>query len=103
MQISTENHSKSPRSRRRAALLTTASIASFALTLLAAGIAVLTGLAPLHLGGSDRLAIGELLFVMPIVALVLGVVVEATGVALTRRKLPEPRRRQTVRWMPTRR
>jgi hypothetical protein len=87
--------------RRRAAALTTASVVSFSLTLLAGAIAVLTGIVPLHpLSLGDRVNIGELLFLMQIVELVLGVIVEASRMALTRPELPEPRRQQAVRWTP---
>jgi hypothetical protein len=101
MPNSTETAIRFARSRRRAAYLTTASIASFALTLLAAGIALLANIVPVPISTTQRISAGTLLFVMPIVTLVLGVVVEATGIALSRTKLPEPRRRQTVRWAPT--
>jgi len=88
-----------PKRRKSSARgLTTASIVSFSLTLLAASIAVLTGMVPLHsLPHVDRLDIGELLFLMPVVALVLGVVFEAARIAFTRVDLPEPRQRRAIR------
>jgi hypothetical protein len=44
-----------------------------------------------------------MLFTVPILALVLAVLVEATRMALNSQPLPEPRRRQVVRWSPGRR
>jgi hypothetical protein len=94
-----------PKTASRASqILTTTSIVSFSLTLLAGGTAVLTGLVPLgHLTFGERVDVGTLLFVMPMVALVLAVVFEVTRIALTAPKLPEPRRQQRVRWTPGRR
>ena len=98
--------SKTPaekRRKRRVAALGTASIVSFSLTLLAGGIAVLTGLVPLdRLSLVERIDVGSLLFMMPVVALVLAVVFEVTRIALRAPELPEPRRRETVRWTPGR-
>jgi hypothetical protein len=94
---------KSPAASRRSEILTTTSIVSFSLTLLAGGAAVLAGLVPLgQLSFGERTDIGTLLFVSPLVALVLAVVFEVTRIALTAPKLPEPRRRQVVRWSPGR-
>ena len=91
----------SRRKRNRAAVFTTATIVSFSFTLLAAGIAVLTGLLPLHsLSFGQRIDVGSLLFLMPVVALVLGVCVEVTRIALRRDDLPEPERGQQIRWSP---
>lgn len=96
--------SPKPAARRRAVLFTTATIVSFSLTLLAASFAVLFGLVPLQpLSHLARTEIGAMLFMMPVVALVLAVVFEVTGMALSRPQLPEPRRRQQVRWSPGRR
>jgi hypothetical protein len=103
MPHSSEAAVKSAKSRRRAAYLTSASIASFALTLLAAGIALLADFVPIPMATADRLSAGEFLFMMPIVALVLAVVAEASRIAFTRSKLPEPRRQQAVRWVPVER
>lgn len=90
---------------RRASRLTTASIASFSLTLLAGGIAVLSGMIPLpRLSMAERLDVGALLFVAPLMALVLAVVFEVTRIALASSDLPQPRRQQAVlRWTPGRR
>lgn len=95
---------KNSRKRSRAAVFTTATIVSFSFTLLAAGIAILTGLLPLHsLTFGQRVDVGSLLFMMPVVALVLGVCVEVTRIALRRQELPEPSRQQAIRWSPGRR
>ena len=98
---------KSAKPRRkpsRAVVFTTSTIVSFSLTLLAAGIAVLTGLLPLHaLTRIERIDLGSLLFLMPVVALVLGVCFEVVRIAMQSADLPEPRRRQAVRWSPGRR
>ena len=90
--------------RSRAAIFTTATVVSFSFTLLAAGIAVLTGTLPLrHVTAMQRIDVGSLLFMMPVVALVLGVCVEVTRFALRHSELPAPRQKQTVRWTPGRR
>ena len=96
---------KSPAaSRRSVSLLTTASIASFSLTLLAGGVAVLSGMVPLpRLDFAERMDVGMLLFVAPLTALFLAIVFEVTRIALTVRELPEPRRQKAVRWTPGRR
>lgn len=92
------------RKRNRAAIFTTATIVSFSFTLLAAGIAVLTGLLPLQsLSFGQRVDVGSLLFMMPVVALVLGVCVEVTRIALRRDELPETDRVQPITWSPGRR
>ena len=91
-------------SRQRARAFTTTTIVSFSLTILAASIAVLAGLVPLKpMSFAERIDVGSLLFVAPIVALVLAIVFEVTRIALTRPDLPEPRRQQAVRWSPGRR
>jgi hypothetical protein len=95
--------SKPPKQQRgkrtRAAVFTTATIVSFSFTLLAAGIAVLTGLVPLHsLTFGQRVDIGSLLFMMPVVALVLGMCVEVTRIALRPQQLPETNEPQQIRW-----
>ena len=88
-------------SRRKAAAFTTATVASFSLTLLGASFAVFSGLVPLHgLTAAGRTTVGAFLFMVPIIALVLAVCVEVVGIALRRAELPEPRRRQVVRWAP---
>jgi hypothetical protein len=84
--------------RRRAAKFTTATVISFSLTLFAASIAVFSGKVPLKaLSSVERIDLGMMLFVAPIVALVLAVLVETTRIALSREPLPEPRRQQVVR------
>ena len=89
------------RKSRKAVAFTTATIVSFSLTLLAAGIAVLTGMVPLRgFHHADRIDVGSLLFMMPVLALVLGVCFEVARIAMQSADLPEPRRRQTVRWSP---
>jgi uncharacterized membrane protein len=89
---------------RKARAFTTATIVSFSLTILAASIAILSGLVPLKpMSFAERIDVGSLLFVAPIVALVLAIVFEVTRIALTRPDLPEPRRQQAVRWSPGRR
>lgn len=90
--------------KRRAAAFTTMTIVSFSLTLLGGAIAVLTGLVPLQmLTRVERIDLGAVLFVAPILALVLAVVFEATRIALTRKELPQPRRREAVaNWTPGR-
>lgn len=92
--------SSSPsRRRHRAAVFTTATIVSFSFTLLAAGIGVLTGLIPLHsLSFGQRVDVGSLLFLMPVVALVLGMCVEVTRIALRRQELPETTQDQQIQW-----
>jgi len=96
--------SPTPKARRKAASFTTATIVSFSLTLLVASFAVFAGVVPLKmLTAAGRVDLGALLFFVPIVALVLAVCVEAVRVALRSPELPEPRRRQTVRWSPGRR
>jgi hypothetical protein len=87
--------------RRKASAFTTATVASFSLTLLAASLAVFAGLVPLHsLTVTGRTTVGVFLFVVPIAALVLAVCVEVVGIAWRRAELPKPRRRQVVRWAP---
>lgn len=94
---------KSPTKSRRRAAFGTATIVSFSLTLLAGSLAVLLGFVPLHrLSLGERVDVGALLFMMPVLALVLGVVFEAARIALRSPELPEPRRQQTIRWMPSR-
>lgn len=101
-QPSTET-SPAKRPRKAVALGTTA-VVSFSLTLLAGGIAVLAGAVPLKmLNLGARLDVGALLFVMPVLALVLAVIFEATRIAMTGADLPQPRRQQMVRWSPGRR
>ncbi len=91
-------------SRRKAQAFTTTTIVSFSLTLLAGAIAVLTGLVPLrHVSFAERIDIGSMLFVMPVVALVLAMVFEVTRIALTRPELPAPRQKQALKWTPGRR
>ena len=96
--------SRLPRKSRKLAAFTTATIVSFSLTLLAAGIGVLTGLVPLRtFHHIDRIEIGSMLFMLPVLALVLGVCFEVAHIAMQTADLPEPRRRQAVRWSPGRR
>jgi hypothetical protein len=88
--------------RSRAALLTTASIVSFSLTLLAGSLAVLVGIVPLHaINTGLRFDIGAFLFLMPVVALILGVIVEAGRIALRSEELPDPRPDQQINWART--
>jgi TRAP-type C4-dicarboxylate transport system permease small subunit len=91
--------------RRRLNAFTTATVVSFSLTLLAGSIAVLTNTIPLRfLSFGDRVDLGAMLFVAPVLALVLAVIFETTRIALKREPLPEPRQRQVVRnWAPGRR
>lgn len=95
--------SRPARARRKA--FTTATVVSFSLTLLAGSIAVLTNMVPLRaLTFGDRVDLGAMLFVAPVLALVLGIMFEATRMAMSREALPEPRRQQVVRnWAPGRR
>ena len=90
---------------RRVAKFTTATVVSFSLTLFAASIAVFSGSVPLKgLNSVERIDLGMMLFVAPIIALVLAVLVETGRIALSREPLPEPRRQQVVRtWTPGRR
>ena len=90
---------------RRIRAFTTATVVSFSLTLLAGSIAVLTNMVPLKaLSFGDRIDLGAMLFVAPVLALVLGIMFEATRMAMSRTPLPEPRRQQAVRnWQPGRR
>lgn len=98
------NPSKKRRPASKAAVFTTATIVSFSFTLLAAGIGVLTGVLPLRaVSFGQRIDIGSLLFLMPVVALVLGVCFEVARFALRTADLPEPRRQQAIRWSPGRR
>ena len=97
--------SESRSARRRATIFTTATVVSFSLTLFAGSLAVLAGVVPLRaMNALQRLDIGTMLFVAPIVALVLAIVFETTRIAFSRQPLPEPRRQQVVRnWEPRRR
>ncbi len=90
---------------RRAANFTTGTIVSFSFTLLAASLALFADIVPLEqLSLGQRLDVGAMLFIAPVLALVLSVVFEAARIALTREDLPEPRRREAVRdWEPARR
>ena len=88
---------------RKAATFGTATVISFSLTLLAGAISVLTGLPPLDMSLGERVDVGAMLFVAPVLALVLAVVFEAARIAMSRADLPEPRRQQAVRWAPGRR
>ena len=92
------------RNRRKAVAFTTATIVSFSLTLLGASVAVLSGLVPLRsLSLGERVDVGALLFLTPLVALLLAVCFEVVRIALRSADLPEPRRRQAVQWSPGRR
>jgi hypothetical protein len=101
----TETPSSSSPRGRRAGLFTTTTVVSFSLTLFAGSVAVLAGLIPLRsLSLVERLDIGTMLFVAPVVALVLAIIFETTRIALSRQPLPEPRRQQVIRnWTPGRR
>jgi hypothetical protein len=90
------------RTKTRAKAFTTATVVTFSLTLLAGSVAVLGNLVPLrNLSLGERVDVGAMLLVAPVVALVLAVVFEATRIALRREPLPaEPRRQPVVRWTP---
>jgi hypothetical protein len=89
---------------RRGTLLTAASITSFCLTLLGGSFAVLSGIVPLRaLSVAERVDVGTLLFVAPLLILVLSVVFEATRVALRSSPIPEPRPVRITRWADTQR
>ena len=101
MTKSAETPKPMPSLPRKASKFTTATVVSFSLTLFAGSIAILSGLVPLKLSAIDRIDIGAMLFVVPILALVLAVMVETTRIALARQPLPQPRRKQVVRnWTP---
>lgn len=91
--------------RRHLNAFTTATVVSFSFTLLAGSFAVLTNMVPLRaLTLGDRIDLGAMLFVAPVLALVLAIMFEAARMALSREALPEPRRQQEVRnWHPGRR
>ena len=92
------------RKTRKAVAFSTATIVSFSLTLLCASLAVLSGLVPLRsLSLGERVDVGALLFLTPLVALLLTVCFEVVRIALRSTDLPEPRRQQAVRWSPARR
>jgi hypothetical protein len=89
---------------RKALRFTTGTIVSFSLTLLGGAIVVLSGAVPLKLlSFGERIDIGSLLFLMPMVALILAMVFEVARIAFTRAELPTPRQGKTVRWSPGRR
>jgi hypothetical protein len=89
----------SDKSKSRGAMLTAASITSFSLTLLGGSFAVLSGVLPLHaLSIAERVDVGTLLFVAPLLILVLSVVFEASRIALRSTPLPEPRPVRVTRW-----
>ena len=88
--------------RSRASLLTTASIISFSLTLLAGSIAVLIGIVPFRaITTGLRFDIGAFLFLLPVVALILGVIFEVARIALRSDELPDPRPEQQIDWART--
>src|SRR5690606_5374203 len=83
------------KARRSLNAFTTATVVSFSFTLLAGSFAVLTNMVPLRaLKLGDRIDLGAMLFVAPVLALVLAIMFEAARMALSREALPEPRRRQ---------
>jgi hypothetical protein len=90
---------------RRISAFTTATVVSFSLTLLAGAVAVLANVVPLKMMSfGERVDLGAMLFIAPVLALILAVVFEASRIALKREPLPEPRRQQIVRgWEPGRR
>lgn len=93
-----------PVAKARARAFTTSTVVTFSLTLLAGSVAVLANVVPLrNMDLGERIDVGAILFVAPVVALVLAVVFEATRIALRREPLPEPRRKQAVVWNPGRR
>ncbi len=94
-----------PKPARKRAKFTTATVVSFSLTLFAASVAILSGAVPLRaLTTVERIDIGTMLFVAPVLALILAVMAEATRIAMSQQPLPEPRRQQVVRnWTPGRR
>ena len=88
--------------RRRVRAFTTSTVVSFSLTLLAGSIAVMANVVPLKaLSLGERVDLGALLFVAPVLALILAIVFETARIALKREPLPAPRRQQVVRdWTP---
>ena len=89
-------------SSRRVAVLTTASIVSFSLTLLVAGLAILSGLVPLPaLADAQRSDLGTLLFIAALGILVITMVFEATLIALRTAPLPEPKLVRVDHWADT--
>jgi hypothetical protein len=93
------------RKKARRVAMTTASLATFSLTLLACGMGLAGGLIPMPEATSmQRLDAGALLIVAPIVALILAMMVEVTRIALRSAPLPDPRpARPTLHWQPVRR
>ncbi|GEM_PF-2764856 len=89
----------------RAVTFTTGTIVAFSFTLLAGSIALLAGLVPLEaMNAGQRIDVGAMLFIAPVLALVLSVIFEAARIAFTREQFPEPRQRQVVSaWAPGRR
>lgn len=87
---------------RKISAFSITTVVSFALTLLAGSVAVLTNKVPLQtLTLGERVDVGAMLFIATVLALVLAVVFEASRIALSPNRLPEPRRRQVVRnWTP---
>jgi phosphate/sulfate permease len=76
----------------RVVTFTTGTIVSFSFTLLAASLALFAGLVPLEkLSLGQRLDIGAMLFIAPVLALVLAVVFEAARLALARDWQPDRR------------
>lgn len=100
----TETAGEAGRKARRVAM-TTASLATFSLTLLAGGMGLATGLIPMpEATAMQRLDAGALLIAAPIVALLLATMVEVTRIALRRAPLPDPRPTTPVlHWQPVRR
>jgi hypothetical protein len=90
----------SPRkARARIAAITTASIITFSLTLLAAGALVVLGIIPLNfLSFGQRVDVGALLLTVPVVALTLAVVFEATRIAIRSPALPDSHHQPAVNW-----
>lgn len=86
--------------RQPAVRVTTAGIVSFSLTLLAAGCAIFAGLPLRGISLNDRLDIGAVLLLAPVLALVLALVFEVTAIALRAPDLPQPRQQRPVRWSP---
>ncbi|MEQ1770670.1 MAG: hypothetical protein ABL879_12600 [Devosia sp.] len=70
------------RRRRASRQLFAAAVASFSITLAAVSYGVLGGYVPLRMSAIDRVDFGALLLVVPLVALMLALVFEATRLAL---------------------
>ena len=86
--------------KNRRAALPTAAIVAFSLTLLGGGIVLLSGLPLRGIAMSERLDIGTMLLLAPILALVLALLAEVAFIVLRAPDLPQPRQQQSIRWTP---